>query len=41
MAIRERIQDGTCFLIEGVADGNANALLNGGPVEVAIEKVES
>jgi len=27
------------FLAEGVADGNANALLNGGPVRVEIEKV--
>jgi NADH-quinone oxidoreductase subunit G len=41
VAIRERVEDGTCFLIEGVADGNANQLLNGGPVEVKIEKVES
>ena len=30
---------GTVFLIEGVKDGNANALLNGGPVEVSVEKV--
>jgi NADH-quinone oxidoreductase subunit G len=41
VAIRERMQDGACFLIEGVADGNANELLNGGPVEVEIRKVES
>jgi NADH-quinone oxidoreductase subunit G len=41
VAVKERIQDGTCFLIEGVAEGNANALLNGGPVEVEIQKVQS
>jgi NADH-quinone oxidoreductase subunit G len=38
--IKERIAAGTCFLAEGVADGNANALLNGGPVRVEIAKVE-
>ena len=27
------------FLIEGIAEGNANALLNGSPVSVTIEKV--
>jgi NADH-quinone oxidoreductase subunit G len=37
--IKERIAAGTCFLIEGIKDGNANALLNGGPVDVTIEKV--
>ncbi len=36
--IRERIEPGTCFLIEGTAEGNANQLLNGGPVEVQISK---
>jgi NADH-quinone oxidoreductase subunit G len=36
--IRERIEQGICFLIEGVAEGNANALLNGAPVSVTIEK---
>jgi NADH-quinone oxidoreductase subunit G len=41
VAIRGRVQDGTCFLIEGTEEGNANALLNGGPVEVEIQKVES
>jgi NADH-quinone oxidoreductase subunit G len=39
VAIRERIQAGVCFLIEGTEQGNANALLNGGPVSVAIEKI--
>ena len=41
VAIKERLQDGACFLIEGTADGNANALLNGGPVSVQIEKVSA
>ncbi len=36
--IKERVSEGVCFLIEGTADGNANALLNGGPVSVRIEK---
>jgi NADH-quinone oxidoreductase subunit G len=38
--VKERVQPGVCFLTEGVAEGNANALLNGGPVRVEIEKVE-
>ena len=37
--VKERIAAGTCFLIEGIKDGNANALLNGSPVDVTIEKV--
>jgi NADH-quinone oxidoreductase subunit G len=37
--IRERVQEGVCFLIEGTADGNANQLLNGGPVAVEISRV--
>ncbi len=41
VAIRERMQDGACFLIEGTAEDNANGLLNGGPVAVEIRKVES
>ena len=39
VAIKERVPEGTCLLIEGVADGNANALLNGSPVSVQIEKI--
>ncbi len=39
VSIKERVPEGTCFLIEGVADGNANALLNGSPVGVQIEKI--
>ncbi|MEX2447371.1 MAG: molybdopterin-dependent oxidoreductase [Solirubrobacterales bacterium] len=38
VAIRERVEPGVCFLIEGTAEGNANALLNGGPVQVEVTK---
>jgi NADH-quinone oxidoreductase subunit G len=38
VAIRERMADGVCFLIEGIAEDNANALLNGAPALVEIEK---
>jgi NADH-quinone oxidoreductase subunit G len=38
VAIRERVQEGVCFLIEGTAEDNANGLLNGSPVAVTIEK---
>jgi formylmethanofuran dehydrogenase subunit D len=37
--VKERIVEGTVFLIEGITDGNANALLDGGPVKVSVEKV--
>ena len=37
--VKERMPTEPCFLIEGTAEGNANALLNGGPVEVTIAKV--
>jgi len=36
--VKERIPAGVAFMAEGVAEGNANALLNGGPVQVKIEK---
>jgi NADH-quinone oxidoreductase subunit G len=36
--IKERVADGVCFLIEGTVEGNANALLNGGPVLVTIDR---
>ncbi len=36
--IRERIEQGVCFLLEGTAEDNANGLLNGSPVAVTIEK---
>ncbi len=39
VAIKERVQEGVCFLIEGTAEDNANGLLNGGPVSVEIAKV--
>jgi NADH-quinone oxidoreductase subunit G len=39
VAIKERIPEGVCFLAEGVAAGNANALLNGHQVRVEIEKL--
>ncbi|MGB7587808.1 MAG: molybdopterin dinucleotide binding domain-containing protein, partial [Solirubrobacterales bacterium] len=39
VAVKERMQEGVCFLIEGTGEGNANALLNGGPVSVEIAKV--
>jgi NADH-quinone oxidoreductase subunit G len=41
VAIKERVQSGVCFLIEGTAADNANGLLNGGPVAVEIAKVGS
>jgi NADH-quinone oxidoreductase subunit G len=41
VAIKERVQDGVCFLIEGTAEDNANGLLNGSPVSVEIAKVEA
>ncbi len=37
--IKERVPAGVCFLAEGVAPGNANALRNGGPVRVEITKL--
>jgi NADH-quinone oxidoreductase subunit G len=37
--IRERVAEGVVFLAEGVSVGNANALLNGGPVSVEITKL--
>jgi len=37
--IKERIAPGTVFMAEGVVGANANALLNGGPVQVKIEKL--
>ena len=39
--IRERIEQGVCFLIEGTSEANANGLLNGSPVSVTIEKVDA
>jgi len=39
VAVRERVPEGVCFLAEGLAAGNANALLNGHQVSVTIEKL--
>ena len=39
VAIRERVSECVCFLAEGTASNNANALLNGGPVSVEITPV--
>ena len=38
VAIRARVPEGVCLMVEGVAEGNANALLNGAAVSVQIEK---
>jgi len=38
VAVRERVEQGVCFLVEGTAEDNANGLLNGSPVSVTIEK---
>jgi NADH-quinone oxidoreductase subunit G len=37
--IKERVPAGVVFMAEGILDGNANRLLNGGPVSVEIEKL--
>jgi NADH-quinone oxidoreductase subunit G len=37
--VKERVPAGVVFMAEGVLDGNVNALLNGGPVSVQIEKL--
>ncbi|HEU5104235.1 MAG TPA: molybdopterin dinucleotide binding domain-containing protein, partial [Solirubrobacterales bacterium] len=37
--VKERVSEGVVFMAEGVLEGNANALLNGGPVQVKIEKL--
>jgi NADH-quinone oxidoreductase subunit G len=38
--VKERVSEGVVFMAEGVLDGNANALLNGGPVQVRVEKLD-
>ncbi|HWO16095.1 MAG TPA: NADH-quinone oxidoreductase subunit NuoG [Solirubrobacterales bacterium] len=38
VSVKERIQEGACFLIEGTAEDNANCLLNDSPAAVQIEK---
>jgi NADH-quinone oxidoreductase subunit G len=37
--VKERVSEGVVFLAEGVAEGNANELLNGGPVRVEVSKL--
>jgi NADH-quinone oxidoreductase subunit G len=37
--VKERVSEGVVFMAEGVLDGNANGLLNGGPVQVKVEKL--
>jgi NADH-quinone oxidoreductase subunit G len=37
--VKERVPVGVCFLAEGISDANANALLNGGSVQVEIKKL--
>ena len=41
VAVKERVSEGACFLIEGTAEDNANALLNGAPATVQISKVNA
>jgi NADH-quinone oxidoreductase subunit G len=38
--VKERVSEGIAFMAEGVLEGNANGLLNGGPVRVQIEKLD-
>ena len=39
--VRERMRPGAVFLIEGTAEGNANALLNGGGERVEVSRVSA
>jgi NADH-quinone oxidoreductase subunit G len=41
VAIRERVPEGCCFLIEGIVENNANALFSGASVEIEIGKVRA
>jgi NADH-quinone oxidoreductase subunit G len=38
VAVRERLGEGACFLVEGTAEHNANALLNGAPGAATVKK---
>ena len=38
VAIRERMREGAAFLIEGTDEANANALTNGVPPRIKVEK---
>ena len=41
VTIRERLAEGTCFLVEGTAEDNANVLLNGTPALAKVAKAEA
>ncbi len=41
VAIRAAIPEGTCFLIEGTIEGNANVFANGQPATVEIGRPEA
>lgn len=41
VVVTERMAPGAVFLIEGTAEGNANALLNGGPQTAEIRKAHA
>jgi NADH-quinone oxidoreductase subunit G len=41
VSVKERVPKGVCLLLEGTAEDNANALLNGSPVSVQIEKISA
>jgi anaerobic selenocysteine-containing dehydrogenase len=38
VAIRERMEEGAAFLIEGTKEGNANVLANGAPRRIEVSK---
>jgi hypothetical protein len=38
VAIRERMEQGAAFLIEGTKEGNANVLANGAPRRIEVSK---
>jgi predicted molibdopterin-dependent oxidoreductase YjgC len=38
VAIRERMEQGVAFLIEGTKEGNANVLANGAPRRIEVSK---
>jgi anaerobic selenocysteine-containing dehydrogenase len=40
VALRAALPEGTCFLIEGTGEGNANVFANGVPVRVEIGRPE-
>jgi len=40
VVIRERLNEGACFLVEGTAENNANALLNGAPGAATVTRAQ-